>query len=138
MELNGKRTKELRISFSDHNFDLGNQLIINNEPVRVIKKAKLLGLNDICSKASKRLNFLRILQQAGFEVGDLVKVYCCYIRPVLEYACPTWHSSIPEYLSEQVESIQKRALRIVIFREQGAYSDNDTQRSTKDSMSEIL
>ena len=73
MELNGKikKTKELRISFSDDNFDLGNQLMINNEPVRVVKKAKLLGLtfsdqlkwndhiNDICSKASKSLYFFK-------------------------------------------------------------------------------
>jgi hypothetical protein len=36
MELNGGKTKELRITFSDHNFDLGNQLLINNEPVRVV------------------------------------------------------------------------------------------------------
>jgi hypothetical protein len=40
----GKKTKELRITFSDHNFDLGNQLLINNEPVRVVSKAKLLGI----------------------------------------------------------------------------------------------
>ena len=115
MELNGKKTKELRISFSDHNFDLGNQLRINNEPVRVVQKAKLLCLNisdqlewndhinHICSKASKGLYFLRIPQRAGSVVGDLVKVYCCYIRPILEYACPIWHySSIPKYLGEQV------------------------------------
>ena len=107
MEVNGKKTKELKNSFSDHNFNLGNQLRINNEPVRVVKKAKLLGLtisdqlkwnyhiNDIFSKASKRLYFLRILQRAGFEVGDLLKVYCCYIRAILEYACPIWHPSIP-------------------------------------------
>jgi hypothetical protein len=44
MELNGKKTKELRITISDHNFDLGNQLLINNEPVRVVSKAKLLGI----------------------------------------------------------------------------------------------
>ena len=37
MELNGKKTKELRISFSDHNIDLGNQFRINNEPVRVVQ-----------------------------------------------------------------------------------------------------
>ena len=81
MELNVKKTKELRISFSDHNFDLGNQLRINNEPVRVVQKAKLFGrtisdqlkwnyhINDICSKASKRLYILRLPQRAGFVVG---------------------------------------------------------------------
>jgi hypothetical protein len=44
MELNGNITKEVRITFSDHNFDLGNQLLIDNEPVRVVSKAKLLGI----------------------------------------------------------------------------------------------
>ena len=44
LELNGEKTKELRITFSDHNFDLGNQLLINNEPVRVVSKAKILGI----------------------------------------------------------------------------------------------
>ena len=40
-----KKTKQLRITFSDHNFDLGNQLLINNEPhVRVVSKAKRLGI----------------------------------------------------------------------------------------------
>ena len=134
MEVNGKKTKELKNSFSDHNFNLGNQLRINNEPVRVVKKAKLLGLtisdqlkwnyhiNDIFSKASKRLYFLRILQRAGFEVGDSLKVYCCYIRPILEYACPIWHPSIPEYLGKQVESFQKRAIPIIC--KNLSYSEN--------------
>ena len=134
MELNGKKTKELRITFSNHNFDLGEQLLIANIPINVVRKAKLLGLTisdnlkwndhiqDICSKASKRLYFLRILQRAGFDVPDLVKMYLCYIRPVLEYACPVWHSCIPEYLCEQVEAVQKRALRIIC--KNVSYSEN--------------
>ena len=40
-------------------------------------------IQDICSKASKRLYFLRILQRAGFDVPDLVKMYLCYIRPAI-------------------------------------------------------
>ena len=70
-------------------------------------------IQDICSKASKRLYFLRVLQRASFVVPDLVKLYCCYIQPVLEYACPVWHPCIPEYLCEQVETVQKRALCII-------------------------
>ena len=100
MELNGKKTKELRITFSNHNFDLGEQLLIANTPIKSVRKAKLLGLPisdnlkwndhiwDICSKAGKRLYFLRILQRAGFDVPDLVKMYRCYFGPVLEYASP--------------------------------------------------
>ena len=154
MELNGKKTKELRITFSNHNFDLGEQLSIANTPIKVVRKAKLLGLTisdnlkwndhiqDICFKASKRLYFLRILQRAGFDVPDLVKMYRCYIRPVLEYACPVWHSCIPEYLCEQVEAVQKRALRIIC--KNVSYSENMEStgivslKDRRESLSEIF
>ena len=49
-------------------------------------------------------------------------MYRCYIQPVLEYACPVWHSCIPEYLCEQVEAVQKRALRIIY--KNVSYSEN--------------
>ena len=37
--------------------------------------------------------------------------YIC-IRPVLEYASPTWHAGLTVEQSEAIEHIQKRALRI--------------------------
>ena len=43
--------------------------------------------------------------------------YCIYttiIRPVLEYACQVWHYNIQQYLCEDIEKIQKRALRIIL------------------------
>ena len=41
-------------------------------------------------------------------------MYLTTIRPVLEseYAVPVWEA-IPDYLSEWLESIQRRALRII-------------------------
>jgi hypothetical protein len=43
------------------------------------------------------------------------------IRPILEYAVPVWQS-IPEHLCQKIESIQRRALRI-IFPEAGSYNE---------------
>jgi hypothetical protein len=40
-------------------------------------------------------------------------VYLTTIRPVLEYAVPIWQA-IPDYLSERIESMQTRALRIIL------------------------
>jgi len=37
------------------------------------------------------------------------------IRPILEYACPAWHNSLTNEQSRQIESVQKRALSIIIF-----------------------
>ena len=29
------------------------------------------------------------------------------VRPVLEYACPVWHTNLPQYLCDNIEVIQK-------------------------------
>ena len=44
---------------------------------------------------------------------DLVNVYVSVVRPVLEYACPVWHTNLPKYLSDNIEMIQKRALKSI-------------------------
>ena len=68
----------------------------------------------ICINASKRLYALRILKRSGAPPKDLITVYCAFIRPVLEYACQVWHFSLPQYLADEIESVQRRALRIVL------------------------
>ena len=43
---------------------------------------------------------------------QLILVYCTVIRSVLEYASPAW-AGLTQYLSDQIESLQKRALKII-------------------------
>ena len=66
----------------------------------------------IYKKACKKLYSLRVLRRAGVEQRNILKVYLTTIRPVLEYAVPIWQA-IPDYLSERIESILTRALRII-------------------------
>ena len=86
-----------------------------------VKKYKLLGViltvdlkwkEHIAYKACKRLYSLRVLRKAGVEVKNMLKVYLAIIRPILKYAVPVWQA-IPEYLSQKIESVQKRALKII-------------------------
>ena len=65
------------------------------------------------AKASKRLHILRVLKRSGVPPADLLKVYFALIRSVLEYCCPVWHNSLPVKLSDSIERVQKRALRII-------------------------
>ena len=53
------------------------------------------------------------MRRACPNTGDLVCFYTTVIRPVLEYACPVWHSSLTKKLTNQLESQQVRALRII-------------------------
>jgi len=59
----------------------------------------------ITSKAAKRLHFLKQLKRSGAERDDLLCFYGTVIRPVLEYACPVWHSSLAVAQSKALKSL---------------------------------
>ena len=40
----------------------------------------------------------------------MLHFYIAVIRPVLEYAVPVWHTGLTADLSDQLETVQKRAL----------------------------
>ena len=70
-------------------------------------------VNLIVKKRSKRLYAIRALKKCRLtDIRQLILVYCSIIRSVLEYASPAW-AGLTQYLSDQIESIQKRALKII-------------------------
>ena len=69
-------------------------------------------MDYIVKKACKKLYSLRVLRRAGVSRASILKVYLTTIRPALEYTVPVWQS-IPDYLNDIIESVQKRALKIV-------------------------
>ena len=66
----------------------------------------------IIMKACKTLYSLRVLRRARVCQPNILRIYLSTIRPVLEYAVPVWQD-IPAYLSEAIERVQKRALKII-------------------------
>ena len=69
-------------------------------------------VEHIVTKACKRLYALRLLRKSGVACADLVSIYCALIRSVLEYAAPVW-AALPLYLDNLIESVQRKALRIM-------------------------
>ena len=53
------------------------------------------------------------LKRAGISPTDLIIIYVTVIMPVLEYACPVWHTALPNYLSNSIETMQKRCMRTI-------------------------
>ena len=70
-------------------------------------------IHSIVTKASKRLYALRVLSRGGVPPADLITVYSALIRSILECCCEVWNHVIPYYLSEELEKVQKRAMRII-------------------------
>ena len=127
MKINSKKSKEMVICFTpdEHFRNSIPSIIIEGNIVETVEYAKLLGVtlsNDltwnrhvdcIVKKAAKRVYMLYQLKRAGISQLDLVTVYIRVVRPVLEYACPLWHTNLPKYLSDSIELIQNRALKSI-------------------------
>ena len=67
----------------------------------------------IIKKANRRLYALKTLKKCGVPTSDLITVYCSLIRSVIEYASAVF-ANLLKYLSDALEGIQKRALRIIL------------------------
>ena len=63
-------------------------------------------------KAVVRLT-VTILKRSSIPPDGLIRVFTTCLRPILEYSCEVWHYCIPQYLSDEIESKQRRALRII-------------------------
>ena len=127
MEINSEKSKEMLISsMQDPEFSSMVPRLINDEnEIDNVQYAKLLGVtisNDltwnknvenIVAKAGKRVYMLYQLKRAGIGQHDLVTIYVSVVRPVLEYACPVWHTNLNKHLTESIETVQKKALTCI-------------------------
>jgi hypothetical protein len=70
-------------------------------------------VEKIVNKASQRIYLYKQLKRFGLDAGDLKCFYVASIRSILEYSCQVFHYGLPQYLSDVIERIQKRALLII-------------------------
>ena len=124
MNINTGKTKEMVIQFSKKETNIPH-IRLNDIAIERVNSTKLLGLyvsndltwedhvNHIYKKAAKRLYSLVMLKRAAVSVNDMVTYYTVTIRPIMEYCCQVWHSRLTRSQTELLESVQKRALRII-------------------------
>ena len=73
-----------------------------------------LHVNNMVSKANSRKYFLVVLKHCGVGLQDLVKCYCSFVRPILEYAVQVRHPGLTSGQSELLERVQKHVLRSLL------------------------
>ena len=126
MRLNTRKTKEMLLHFGKKS-DLRaiRPISIDGTSIERVSTFKLLGIYINCdlswsshidyvvAKASKRIFVITQLIRAGVDKSDIVNVYSAIIRSVVEYACPVWHCGITKKQSNDVESVQRRCLKIL-------------------------
>ncbi|XP_068757749.1 uncharacterized protein [Montipora capricornis] len=120
-QLNPTKCKELVVCFKKTPPSYG-PIKIYGEKFERVSSAKVLGVtisndlkrNDhvdtITSKAARRLYLLSQLKRAGIGPDYLLAFHYSVIRLVLEFSCQLFHRSLPKYLSDDIERIQRRAM----------------------------
>ena len=93
-----------------HQFDT---ITVNSQELELVSSIK---------KVNKRLYFLILLKRAHVNARDIINFYFNCIRPV--HCAPVFHHALPEYLSNDLERVQKQALSIISPRV--SYMDNLT------------
>ena len=93
--------------------------------LELVDNARLLGVtvtsdllwnthvNDVIKKAAKRIYFLVRLKRAKVSCNGLELFYITCVRSVLDYAIPVFYYSLPKYLVNELERVQKRDLKIM-------------------------
>ena len=55
--------------------------------------------------------------------NDLKLIYIQYVRSILEQSCVVWHSSLTQENCEDLERVQKSAIRIILGKSYENYED---------------
>ena len=134
MKLNKKKSKAMIFNFTK-NYQFTSRTVMDDEVITVIKETKLLGvmINDslnwdtnttfLVKRANARMRLLHKLVDFGVPQEDLITIYILYVRSILEQSCQVWHSSLTLENFQDLERVQKNALKIILQQDYISYSN---------------
>ena len=125
MKVNEKKTKNLVFNFSK-NYQFNTDVKLKGVEIETIDEIKLLGTKitsdlkwnentkQIVKDSNKRMQFLHRAAKFTRNIHDLKKIYMLQIRSKLEQSAVVWHSSLTRKNSDDLERVQKSALRLIL------------------------
>ena len=60
------------------------------------------------------MEILRRVSSFGAPIQDLKEIYILFVRSLLEQSATVWHSSLTQENAEDIERVQKNAMRIIL------------------------
>ena len=133
MELNAKKTKCMVFNFTKkHQFT--TDLSLKNHRIEIVDQAKLLGLiltsdlkwdqntDFLVKDANRRMVMLRAASKFTSDKHVLKQIYFSRIRCKLEQSAAVWSSSLTKKNSDDLERVQKSAVRIIFGKPYESYS----------------
>ena len=132
MILNEKKTKVMIFNFTD-NYKFTAKLSLNQSNLELVQKTKLLGVimtddlkwsentKELVKKAYSRMELLRKVASFKPPIDDLKNIYMLYVRSILEQSCVVWHSTLTKENANDLERVQKCAIRIMLGEKYSEY-----------------
>ena len=96
------------------------------EKIEIVEEAKLLGTiitsdlkwrrntEELVKDANKRMRILHAAANYTSKISDLKTIYYMFIRSKLEHSSVVWNAGITQEESEDLERIQKAAVKVMI------------------------
>ena len=125
MKINVRKTKCMVFNYSNK-YQFSPRLEIDGEQIEVIDRTQLLGTvitddlrweqntSHLVRKANGRMELLRRVASFGTDIQDLKTIYILFVRSQLEQSSVVWHSSLTEQQKNDLERVQKSALKIIL------------------------
>ena len=124
MAINGKKTQLLVVSPPNGCRTVATLATRSGDTVTSVESMKLVGftfgdspgvgahVQAITEKYKRKKWMLYHLRDAGFKGTHLYKLYCCYVRSVIEYCSPVYHPLLNGGQELCLERLQRHALRV--------------------------
>ena len=134
MVINKKKSKCMIFNYTK-NYKFSTRLAIEGEILETVEETKLLGTvisNDlkwrkntenIVKRANKRIELLRKISTFGASWNELKNTYILYIRSLLEQSCTVWNSGLTEEDKQDLERVQKSALKNILQENYDTYEN---------------
>ena len=134
MVLNEKKSKY--IIFNRAQADFNTRLTLNNINLEQVREARVLGVvltddlkferntQDICKRAFARISMITKLKYVGVPIPDLIDIFSLFVRSLLEYCSVSWHSSLTQEQSDDIERVQRTALKVILGNEYTDYQSS--------------
>ena len=125
VKLNGDKSNLVIISRKRKKLNENLCVLLFNDVVRPVAKAKFLGveidsslrfknhIQELTARAEKRLNILKILAWGGTEPKTMIRLYKTYVRSIFEYGSVCF-LHCPDSLLESMQKVQNKAIRICL------------------------
>ena len=132
MMLNQKKTKQIIFNFN-RGKQFATEVALKGEPLEVVDEVKLLGViiskdlkwhkntNYLVKKANKKMRMLHLAAKFTKNKDHLKHIYKTFIRSRLEFSSTVWHSSLTLANRQDLERIQKAALKVILGKDYESY-----------------